>query len=218
MSIEDRLNKFKELGWTYDPVNGTIYSHMNKPVKNRICRIINGEYKIQILKHTLAWFLMTGEVKYPIYHKDTNNDNFKWSNLTLINPYLSKTENKSKYKQFKRANYLNDVELTYEIIISQAQGKLTKKAETMLIRMSDEVIRKFSYRDKDDEYDCKMNGLYMMFIGWNGFNHKKFDNCFPYFTEICKRGITKGFNELISKNSNIDFIPTLISLSSLYNK
>lgn len=95
-------------------------------------------------------------------------------------------------KTLKRPKYVDDVELTYELIISGGKGKLSPKAQIMLIKISNEMIKRFTYIDDDIKYDCKMTGLLAMFENWHRFNYERYDKSFPYFSELFKRGIAKG--------------------------
>ena len=103
--------------------------------------------------------------------------------------------------------YLSNKDLYKEIIISKAQGKLTRGAENMLMLLGKNVIKKFYYKDIDDKHDCLQNGYIQIFSNWYNFDEEKGTNCFAYFTEIFKRGIAagwkqvnKGRNECISMN------------------
>lgn len=105
-------------------------------------------------------------------------------------------------------NYLNSVDFTYEILISQGRGKLTDKSYRMLLLLSEKMINKFDYRgDNDLKYDCKMTGLMQMLLNWEQFNGEKYSDAFPFFSEICKRGIARGLkvNTETVKNSSSYF-------------
>lgn len=110
--------------------------------------------------------------------------------------------------------YLEDRELYYELVISKGKGKLTPKAEQMLILIAKNTIRKKdrNYNSIDDKNDCVQQGLLHMFQNWKNFNHKKYDNAFPYFTEIFKRGISDGMNLLTNKKSYNDDVVKIISI------
>jgi len=112
------------------------------------------------------------------------------------------------------ANYLNDSDLYYEIVISKGKGNLTRKAETFFNLIATKLIRKMSYTDKDDELDCLQNGLLILFENWYNFNAKKYKQALPYFTEIAKRGMTSQFNELRGKKSHQKNYVKFISLDS----
>lgn len=112
------------------------------------------------------------------------------------------------------ARYINDDDFYYEIKISLGKGKLTRKSETMIIRIGEEMIKKFErkYKTPDDKYDCMQQGILMMLQNWRNFNEKKYSSAFPYFSEICKRGIAGGLNVIYQKKNNQDS-PKMISLS-----
>jgi hypothetical protein len=110
--------------------------------------------------------------------------------------------------------YLNNKELYCEIIVSKSQGKLTRKAEKMLEILGKETIKKMKYWNNDDRLDCFQSGLLDMYQNWYNFNEEKSTNSFAYFTEIFKRGLAKGFNQLYSKKGDPDNLTKLISLDS----
>ena len=69
------------------------------------------------------------------------------------------------------ARYIDDTEFYYEVVLSKGCGKLTKKAENMIIRIGEEMIKKFErkYKTTDDKFDCMQQGILMMFQNWQGF-------------------------------------------------
>ncbi len=95
--------------------------------------------------------------------------------------------------------YLNNKELYKEIIISKAMGRLTKDAEKMLILLAKNVIKRFYYQRTEDKLDCYQNGLLMMFKHWYSFDEIKSQNAFAYYTEVFKRGVAAGYNQLYKK-------------------
>lgn len=112
--------------------------------------------------------------------------------------------------------YLSNKELYYEVIVSKARGRLTRKTEKMLELLAKRTIKKMRYWNPDDRFDCYQSGLLDMFDNWYNFNEEKSKNPFAYFTEIFKRGMAKGFNELYKrKGSNDDFTPQVFSLNSI---
>lgn len=96
-------------------------------------------------------------------------------------------------------NYLNNKDLYVEIIVSKAQGKLTRNAEKMLILLAKNVHKKFYYANPDDKRDCLQESLHDVFKFWYNFDELKTTNAFAYYTEIIKRGHTKGWN-ILEKN------------------
>lgn len=126
--------------------------------------------------------------------------------------YLNK-----KFKIFYSKNnpliiYLNNKDLYIEIIVSKSQGKLTRKAEKMLEILGKETIKKMRYWNNDDKLDCYQSGLLDMYQNWYNFNEEKSVNAFAYFTEVFKRGIAKGFNEIYKKKGDSENSIKLISL------
>jgi hypothetical protein len=103
--------------------------------------------------------------------------------------------------------YLSNKELYVEIIISKAQGRLTRRAQGMLELLAKRTIKKMRYWNNDDRLDCYQSGLVDMFDNWYNFNEEKSKNAFAYFTEIFKRGIAKGFNELYKRKGQDDNYP-----------
>lgn len=95
----------------------------------------------------------------------------------------------------KTKNYLSNKDLYCELIVSKAQGKLTRSAEKMIILLAKNVIRKMYYVDNDDRLDCLQSAYLDVFANWYNFDEMKGDNCFAYFTEIIKRGLAKGWNK-----------------------
>lgn len=112
------------------------------------------------------------------------------------------------------AKYINDDDFYYEIKISLGKGKLTKKSELMIAKIGEEMIKKFDrkYNNPEDKYDCMQTGILMMLQNWSNFNDKKYSSAFPYFSEICKRGIAGGLNVIYQKKNNQD-MPKMVSLS-----
>ena len=108
--------------------------------------------------------------------------------------------------------YLNNKDLYVEVIISKAQGKLTRNAEKMLELLAKKTIKKMRYWSNDDKLDCYQSGLLDMFQNWYNFNEDKSVNAFAYFTEVFKRGIAKGYNELYKKKGDNDHLIKLISI------
>ena len=110
--------------------------------------------------------------------------------------------------------YLNNKELYIEIIISKARGRLTRNAERMLELLAKKTIKKMRYWSNDDRLDCYQSGLLDMFQNWYNFNEEKSINAFAYFTEIFKRGLAKGWNDLYKKKGDNEHQIKLISIES----
>lgn len=109
--------------------------------------------------------------------------------------------------------YLNNKELYIEIIVSKAQGRLTRNAERMLELLAKKTIKKMRYYSNDDKLDCYQTGLLDMFENWYNFNEDKSTNAFAYFTEIFKRGLARGWNNLYKKKGDNEHQIKLISIN-----
>ncbi len=116
------------------------------------------------------------------------------------------------YKKKLYKLYLNNKDLYCEIIVSKSQGKLTKEAELMLELLAKKTIKKMRYRTNEDRLDCYQSGLLDMFQNWYNFNEEKSVNAFAYFTEIFKRGLAKGYNELYKKKGDFEHRIKMISI------
>ena len=95
-----------------------------------------------------------------------------------------------------KKKYLSNKDLYCELIVSKAKGKLTRPAETMLILLAKNVIKKMYYKDSDDKLDCLQTAYLNVFQNWYSFDENKGDNAFAYFTEIIKRGLAQGWNKM----------------------
>ncbi len=92
--------------------------------------------------------------------------------------------------------YLKNKDFYNEIIKSKEIDELTPQAQQMMILLANKTIKKMRYYNPIDKEDCLQTGLMIMFSNWRNFDETKSTNAFAYFTEIFKRGIAKGFNEL----------------------
>lgn len=110
--------------------------------------------------------------------------------------------------------YLQNKDLYAEIVISKGRGILTGKAKQMLETLAKRTIRKMKYQNEDDRDDCLQAGLLDMFSNWPNFNEEKSENAFAYFTEIFKRGMAKGFNELHLRKGDKEKSYRTISIES----
>lgn len=110
--------------------------------------------------------------------------------------------------------HVNNSKLYYEIVISKGRGILSRKAEKMIEILGTEAIRKKSYKYREDKYDCLQSGLLDMYQNWYKFNSRKSDNAFAYLTEVFKRGIAKGWNEIHKKKGDKDNNIAVYSIDS----
>lgn len=95
-----------------------------------------------------------------------------------------------------KQHYIDKKDFYKQIVISKARGILTNRAMLMFQLLAERTIRKMRYSNPDDRKDCMQTGLFNMFDNWQNFNEEKYSNAFAYFTEVYKRGIAEGFNEM----------------------
>lgn len=95
-------------------------------------------------------------------------------------------------------------EFLSEIIISKGLGKLTKRAEYLLILLAEKAISKLTYYDNELANDCIQTAYVNMFANWQSFNPEKSNNVFAYFTEIFKRGAAQGLNDWTVRRGDLD--------------
>ena len=115
-------------------------------------------------------------------------------------------------KNYELTLYLNNRELYIEMIVSKAQGRLTRTAEKMLELLAKEASKKMRYYNQDDKLDCYQSGLLDIYENWYNFNECKSVNAFAYFTEVFKRGIAKGYNQIYKKKGDNEHKIKLVSL------
>lgn len=118
-------------------------------------------------------------------------------------------------KQPKKDNkivYLKNKDFVVEIIKSKELDELTEPAKGMMILLANKTIKKMRYYNPIDRDDCLQTGLLIMFSNWRNFDENKSTNAFAYFTEIFKRGIAKGFNEIYKLKGDPNGDTKLISM------
>lgn len=96
-------------------------------------------------------------------------------------------------------HYLTNKDFYIEIIYSKSTGRLTNKAKVMIELLGKKTLKKFRFFDEDDKKDFYMSGLLDMYDNWMGFDEEKGNNTFAYFTEVFKRGVSKGRLQLYKK-------------------
>ena len=118
MTLKERLEIFKEKGWTYNPETGDVYSNTGKLInvineKGYIrCGMRLKDKVIMISAHQLAWFLYHNQVPeprvdgiyYEIDHIDRNRSNNKISNLRYV------TKSKNQHNRNNTKGYCLDKE------------------------------------------------------------------------------------------------------------
>lgn len=109
--------------------------------------------------------------------------------------------------------YLNNKDFFQEIVKCKEKDVLTREAEEMFILLANRTIKKMRYSNPSDRDDCLQTGLLIMFMNWRNFDPEKSTNAFSYFTEVFKRGMARGYNELY-KIRGVDTNVKCISIQS----
>lgn len=96
----------------------------------------------------------------------------------------------------KKENPINDVDFTYQIILSKGLGKLTRKAERDIILLVKGAINKKqgSFFYEEDKKDSIQTSYLNLLLNWQSFNPDKTNSAFAYLTEIHKRSTTEFIN------------------------
>ena len=255
----------KKNNWIYDPETGIVYSGKGKPWKNPSIRMILKDKSYVIVQKTFyAWFYMLNEIPSGIFikHKDGDNENNMWNNLTteykkrinnreakaqkpfeqlskstqlkyksfcpervpegfvfekIIRVKKAKKEKKIKFKVERKrrtGNHIFKDEFFMELILSKARGNPSAGLQDMFNDLVIELTKKFEYRSYYDRQDCLQEAFYHLYKNWTKFNEDKYgeDQIFPYFTEIAKRGMVRGYKDLTWHDYYLNESPKLISL------
>lgn len=103
----------------------------------------------------------------------------------------------------KSTNYVEYKDLNYEMIVSLAQGKPTKRLVDMFILTNKRVNSKFYYDNTQDREDILQFSITRLLEQWHNCDMDKNDNAFPYITEIIKRAHAFHFNELVKNRGDV---------------
>jgi hypothetical protein len=117
-----------------------------------------------------------------------------------------------KYITKTDKNYLSDSDMIYQIILSKGKGYITKELERMIILLCNRLIMKMHYYNDDDRNDCLQQAILSTLENILKFDEKKYVRCFPFCTEIAKRGLAHGWNiinEIDSSSRKIEKIRNL---------
>ena len=100
-------------------------------------------------------------------------------------------------------------------MLSKELDELTPKAKDMIVLLANRTIRKMRHTNQADKEDCLQTGILIMLTNWRHFDSNIGKNAFAYFTEIFKRGMAKGYNDIYKlKGDNNNNIKTISIQSS----
>ena len=122
-----------------------------------------------------------------------------------------------KTKKSKSKEYLNKQEFYEEMVKCNQTGVLSEKAKNMFILLGNQIIKKKSYYNPDDKYDCLQEGLLALITRQYNFDVNVSTNAFVYYTQIFKRGMAKGLNNIYNKNMKTLSISGLNDGNNFYN-
>lgn len=100
--------------------------------------------------------------------------------------------------------YLKNKEFYEEIMICKQTGELSNTAAQMFILLAKKTIKKFKFYNPIDRDDCMQTGLEILFKNWKHFDEEVGKNAFAYYTEIFKRAVTKGLDDLYKRKGDPD--------------
>jgi len=109
MTLEERLETFKENGWTYNSETGYIYSHTGNLISGKgngyiQCSIRRDNKKINVRGHQLGYYLHHNVVpENDIDHIDRNRSNNKIDNLRLATRQENSFNTSVKGYTFRKA-------------------------------------------------------------------------------------------------------------------
>lgn len=81
---------------------------------------------------------------------------------------------------------------------SHELGKPTEVLGIMFMSIATKLSHAVKYKYDEDREDCISRAVMDCLLYWDRFNPDKSEtpNPFAYFTELCKNGLAKGWNEL----------------------
>lgn len=92
---------------------------------------------------------------------------------------------------------VNKKELLYEILISKGSGKLTRKAENLILLLCKKAMKRTSNEEYDLDYHDYLQTAYLViFQNWWKFNPSVTNNAFAYYTEMHKRAIAEAKKDI----------------------
>jgi len=93
-------------------------------------------------------------------------------------------------------HHVKNTDLREEIIKCKEKDELSKEAIDMFILMANKFSQKLKYKRVEDKEDCIAFAIMDCYLYWRGYDPKKSQNAFAYYTQIIKNGFAKGWRKL----------------------
>jgi len=111
--------------------------------------------------------------------------------------------------------HVKNADLRNEIIKCKENDELSREAIEMFMLMAEKFSKKLNYIYVEDREDCIAFAILDCFQYWRGYNPKKSQNAFAYFTQIIKNGFAKGWRKLYGNMPKSKKIS--VSSNKIYN-
>lgn len=111
---------------------------------------------------------------------------------------MIKKENLEKSSNEKpQKTYLTNKEIIEEVKKSFEIGKPTDRLAEIFMILSNNIVKKFKYKNLDDRDDVIQEGIYRALKVWDKIDINKPDlNAFAFYTQVIKNAQAFAFNSL----------------------
>ena len=147
----------------------------------------NGSYQVQIWHNSKHYYIGL----YPTCEEA----------IIARDIFLKKNSHMNTSSTYE-SRYVDNREMLYEMIVSQAQGILSPKLMMMSLKIVKGVSKKFRYKEPEDKYDCECYAIEMIIKNWYMFDLERYDNVFAWITQIVKNGFAMQFKILQKSRIN----------------
>ena len=100
------------------------------------------------------------------------------------------------------SRYVDNRDMMKEVIISKAEGRLSRKLLEQCMKIVKGVSKKFRYNYEEDRYDVEAYAYEVIIKNWHNFNEDRYDNPFAYYTELVKRAFALQWKQLQKNRIN----------------
>lgn len=107
-----------------------------------------------------------------------------------------KPQKPKKRKSYKNTKYyINNAEFQEQIVECLENNELSKPIIDKFYLIARRAINNLSFRDPMDKEDCIQSAVLDLLRYWRGYK-PEFNNPLAYYTQLCKNGYKKGWNEI----------------------